>query len=116
MDATTAAPLDNLAQQIARQQEELQALQQEYQNRQARLAELRQRKEDLRAKLREIEASIQATKQGQAAGTLSMPAQGRPSSASGAPAHLPRAHTLPALLLDIVGSSSGPMTIKKLAR
>ena len=115
MAATTAEPLDSLAQQIARQQAELQGLQQEYQSRQARLAELTQQKQDLKSQLRQIEATIQATKQGQVIGAPSVPIADLPRAGAGA-AHLPRAHTLPALLLEIVGKAGGPVTVKKLAR
>ena len=116
MAATTVAPMQSLAQQIAQQQAELEALQREYQNRQMRLAELVQRKVDLKAKLQEIEASIQATRHGQAAGAASVPALARPASGTAGTGPRPRAHSLPSLLLDIVGAASGPMTIKELSR
>ena len=103
MTATTAAPLDNLAQQIARQQAELEALRREYETRQARLTDLARRKEELTVQLQEVEADIQATTQG--------------GESRAAPTRAPQAtsaQSLPALLAEIVRQAPGPMTVKHL--
>jgi hypothetical protein len=106
MTATIAAPLDNLAQQIARQQAELEALRREYETRQAHLTDLTRRREELTAQLQQVEADIQATSQG-----------GVPRSASARPQAPPAqpTQTLPALLVELVQQATGPMTVKQLA-
>ena len=62
----TTLPLDDLTQQIARHESELQWLRQEYEARQARLAELSRQREELQVQLRRVEADIEAVTGGQA--------------------------------------------------
>jgi hypothetical protein len=128
MTATPAAPLDVLAQQIARQQAELEALRREYETRQTRLTDLSRRKEELTAQLQQVEADIHATTQGQPPRPASAkPAKptaprpqphGRPPQPA-TPAAKPkpaRPHTLPALLVAIVRQAAGPRTVAQLAQ
>jgi hypothetical protein len=130
MAVTAAAPLDTLAQQIARQQAELEALRREYEARQARLADLTRRKQDLQAQLQRVEAEIQATTQGRTSGRALAPAKA--AKAKAAPPPVPRTpvggqaaaaavksvrpQTLPAFLLDLVGRSTGPVTVRQLTQ
>jgi hypothetical protein len=128
--AVPPPPLDSLAQQIARQQAELEALRQEYKTRQARLADLNRRKQDLQAQLQRVEADIQATTEGRAPGRAAAPAQtpkAKPATPRPHPtplqakpaAPLPkptRSQTLPAFLVDIVRKATGPVPVRQLAQ
>jgi hypothetical protein len=130
MTSTTATPLVSLAQQIAHQQAELEALRQEYETRQTNLAELNRQKQALKAQLQQIEAEIRATKQGEALPPTSAATDmGDHAAASRTPAMprkrgrrrrsrlaAPRANTLGALVLDIMQQSGGPITVKKLSQ
>src|SRR5436190_15815795 len=58
--STTAVPLDDLAQHIARQKAELERLHQEYETRTSQLASLESRKAELESQLRQVDADIQA--------------------------------------------------------
>jgi hypothetical protein len=113
---TTAVPLENLAQRIARQQAELEALRQEYEARQNRLADLKRRREELERQLRQLDAEIQTVDQGEtppkAAGGKAAPAK---ANAAAAPAKAVRPNTLPALLVNLVRRANGPLTMKQLA-
>ena len=100
----TAAPLENLAQRIAQQQSELETLRREYESRQAQLADLARRKEELQSQLQQVEAEMNAITQG--------------SSAKAPPGPTQQAallHTLPQVLVDIVGAASRPMRVKEIA-
>jgi hypothetical protein len=130
MAVPAAAPLDTLAQQIARQQSELEGLRREYEARQARLADLTRRKQDLQAQLERIEAEIQATTQGRTprralapakttkTKPATPPAQRTPvgGQAASGPVKSPRPQTLPAFLVDMVRQSKGPVTVRQLTQ
>jgi hypothetical protein len=130
MTATTATPLETLAQQITRQQRELEALRQEYETRQTRLTDLTRRKEELTAQLQQVEADIRATMQDSSQRRAAVPTNApqaqpaprtpaTPSPARSAPPvpqpPSPRAQTLPALLVEIVRQATEPVTVKQLA-
>src|SRR5262249_22111586 len=129
MASTTVTPMDSLAQQIARQQAELEALRREYEARQSSLAELNRQKQELRAQLQQIEANIRATKQGSPV-SLRLPARqtgenvpaagakpknGRRRRHRGSAGKPPRAGTLGAVIVEIMQHAGGPMTVKKLS-
>jgi chromosome segregation ATPase len=61
---TTAAPLESLAQRIARQQSQLEALQRDYEARQSRLAELKAHRDEMEEQLRRLDVEMEAVKQG----------------------------------------------------
>jgi hypothetical protein len=124
MTATTAAPLKTLAQQIARQQAELETLHLDYEARQTRLADLTRRKDELTAQLQQVEADIQATTQGRSSSTPSRtPAAAsqpqrktppvQPTGSSPPPTRV-RKHSLAAVLVNIVRKADGPVTVKQL--
>ena len=64
MPDTTVA-LDDLTQQIAQHESDLNRLRQEFEVRQTRLTDLARHREELQAQLRQVEADIQAVTQGQ---------------------------------------------------
>jgi hypothetical protein len=97
--------MDNLAQRIAHQQTELDALRREYEAREARLAELRSRKEGLESQLRRLDAEILAVNKGQAP----------PATPKTPPVRTTRKQTLPGLLVELLQGVKGPLTVKKLA-
>jgi hypothetical protein len=103
-------PLDNLAQQIARQQAELDALRGQYEARQNQLADLRNRKEQLQAQLNEVEAEIRSVAQGTSPASVS-----RPGKSVGLAPKLSGRPKLADLLLLLVRQSTGPITVKQLA-
>lgn len=117
MTTTTAVPLESLAQRIARQQAELEALRQQYGARQTHLADLRRRKEELEAQLRKLDSEIQAVNQGKTPLPQPGPTKASPAKAATAapPTNVPRPNTLPALLMHLVGRAKGPITVKQLA-
>jgi hypothetical protein len=103
----TTIPLDDLGQQIAQRQSELERLRQEYEARQARLAELGRQRDALRAQLRQVEADIQAVTRGQA-----------PAAAQAAPTTSPKPAargSLTDVLVQLVREASGPQTARQLA-
>ena len=93
MTATTAVPLDDLAQRIAQQQSELEALRREYEARQTQLANLQHRKEELESLLGQVETQMRALAQG----SLPKPAPSAAKQGASSP-------TLPQVLVEIVGS------------
>jgi hypothetical protein len=99
-------PLDHLAQRIAQQEAELQALRREYEARQARLADLARRKEELEGQLRQLEADIDAVARGE-----------RPAPPTGGTPVPPaaRPQTLAGLLVEVVRGAPGPVSVKQLA-
>jgi hypothetical protein len=125
MTATIATPMQSLAQQIAHQQSELEALRREYETRQNNLAELNRQKQELKAQLQRIEADIRATKEGgslsaiplaEAGDTAAVPRRRRRRGRrKGARGGAPRANTLGAVLLEILHQAGGPRTAKKLS-
>jgi hypothetical protein len=127
MTANTVTPLESLAQKIARQQAELEALQREYETRQSTLVELNRQKAELKAQLQQINADIRAMREGgpsaapsQAASTTQPAAprtQARPQTGKAAAATLraPRVSTLSSLLLDILQDAGVPRTVKQLS-
>jgi len=127
MTATMATPLETLAQRIARQQAELEALRREYETRQTSLTDLNRQKEALQAQLRQVESEIQAATQGSPAGQAPapqltrQPKRGARKIKRKKSKRIPsqskpfRENSLPALLLDILGKASGPLTVKQLA-
>jgi len=127
MTATTATPLEALAQKIVRQQGELEALRREYETRQASLTDLNRQKEALQTQLRQVETDIQAATQGSPADQAPAPQltrQPKPGARKikrKKPKTIPspskpfRENSLPALLLDIIGKASGPLTVNQLA-
>jgi len=123
MTRTAATPLETLAQQIARQQAELEALCREYATRQTNLTDLKQQKKALEAQLRQVEADIRATIQGGSPGSAPSrpvtPAAPGPKAlqaktAPSRPAKF-RKNSLPALLLKILRKAGSPQTVKQLA-
>jgi len=127
MTATTATPLETLAQKIASQQAELEALRREFETRQTSLTDLNRQKEALKAQLRQVEADIRATAQGSPPGQApaprhtAQPKAGARKTKRKHPKTTPssskpfRKNSLPALLLDILGKASSPLTVKQLA-
>jgi hypothetical protein len=130
MTTTTAAPLPSLAQQIGRQQAELEALQREYEARQSTLAELNRQRAEVKAQLQQVNADIRAATEGSpptagpskkgnkakpAAPLTETRAQTRIAPPVRQPA-TPRTHSLPGLLLEIVQQATGPLTVKQLVR
>ena len=105
----TTIPLNDLGQQIAQRQSELERLRQEYEARQARLAELARQREALQVQLRQVEADIQAVKRGQApaAAAKAAPATSAKPAARG---------TLTDVLIEVVRDASGPLTARQLAQ
>jgi hypothetical protein len=114
---TTAVPLETLAQRIARQQAELEALRHEYAARQTRLADLQRRKQHLEGQLRQLDEEIQAVDRGKTLQPYSAAAKAPPAKPPVAveAAKSPRPNTLPALLVHLVGRAKGPITVKQLA-
>ncbi len=104
MTATTAVPLDDLAQRIAQQQSELEALRREYEARQTQLANLQRRKEELESLLGQVETQMRALAQGNL-----------PKSTPSAAKQGASSPTLPQVLVEIVGAAGRPMTVKEIA-
>jgi uncharacterized coiled-coil protein SlyX len=116
MPTTTTVPLEGLAQRIAQQQSELEALRKELENRQARMARLSDKKEALEQRLASLDAEIEAVSQGK---TLKRHAGNAHPGRPGAPAPLAAPSTPPKrmadLLVDIVREAKAPMTAQPLA-
>src|SRR5262249_53839938 len=114
---TTAVPLESLAQRIARQQSELEALHRDYEARQRRLAKLKAHRDELEEQLRRLDAEMEAIKQGKTSHLKSIPS--KVSAAKSAPAaplpNGPRPNTLPALLVQLVGNAKGPLSVRQLS-
>jgi len=101
-------PLDDLTQQIAQYQSELERLRQEFETRQAHLADLAQKREQLRAQLRQVEADIQAVTQGSVpAATAAAPTPKPPAKATTHP-------TLIEALVEVARAANRPMTAREL--
>jgi hypothetical protein len=115
MTTATAVPLESLAQRIARQQSELEALQRDFEARQSRLADLKTRKDELEGQLRRLDAEIDSVNQGKkpapAETTKKSPPQ--PTSATQR-AKAIGPHTLSGLLERLVDNSNGALTVKQL--
>jgi hypothetical protein len=114
---TTAVSLDNLAQRIAQQESELEALRQEYEVRQARLADLARRKQELEGQLRQLEAEIEAVDRGEAVQSPPEPGTAPPAKAAAlAPSVKPaKSQTLADFLVGLVRRAKGPLTARQLA-
>ena len=105
-------PLENLAQRIAQQQAELEAMRQEYEARQNRLADLTRRKEELQTQLQQITAEIQSVDGSTAtASAETAPTATTPSVPKASPGH---PLTLANLLVALVRASKAPVTVKQL--
>jgi hypothetical protein len=106
----TTLPPEDLTQQIAQWQSELERLRQEYEARQARLRELTRQRDELQATLRQIEADIRAVTQG-----LARPASPPPAAvaepAAPAPANKPN---LTEALVRLVRQAGRPLTAREL--
>jgi len=103
-------PLDDLTQQIAQYQSELERLRQEYQTRQALLADLSQKRDQLQDQLRQVEADIQAVSQG------SVPVAGAPAApAPKPPAKKATGPTLTEALVDVAREANRAVTAKEFA-
>jgi hypothetical protein len=123
---STAVPLENLVQSIARQQFELDALRKELEARQAHLADLKSQKGELEGQLRQLDAVIQAVSQGEtalpaaakavpAALTSKSSTPPRPKKMAPTPAKAKPPKKMVDLIVDIVGESKGPITARPLA-
>jgi len=102
-DATL--PLDDLTQQIAQRESELQRLRQQHEARQARLAELARHREELQAQLRQVEDDIQAVTGGQGLAAAAPPAS------SPEPTIRP---TLSDALVEVLREVNRPLTAREL--
>ncbi|HKI37653.1 MAG TPA: hypothetical protein VKA46_37715 [Gemmataceae bacterium] len=104
-------PLDDLTQQIAQRESELQWLRQQYEARQARLAELARQREALQAQLRQVEDDIQAETRGEAPSAPAPPvAQGTPATSPKPTARL----TLSDALVEVLREVNRPLTAREL--
>jgi hypothetical protein len=96
-----AIALDDLSQQIAQHESQLERLRQQYQARQARLEELGRKRDDLQTQLRQVEDDIQTVTRGEAAGPdVGSPSAGKPN--------------LTVALLDVLRETNRAMTAKEL--
>jgi hypothetical protein len=113
---TTAVPLEDLAQRIARQESQLEALRREYQARQEQLTTLTQRKHELEAQLRQVESEIDAiAHRGKQPGAVTA-SEVTPGTSSAA---MPKAKTtdvrLPDLIVTILREANGqPISLRRL--
>jgi hypothetical protein len=109
MSDTTVA-LDDLTQQIAQHESDLNRLRQEFEVRQTRLTDLARHREELQAQLRQVEADIQAVTQGQTP---------RPAATTGTSSDAKPATTIsPKLadaLVEVAREAKRPWTAKELA-
>jgi hypothetical protein len=109
-------PLEELAQRLARQQADLDALRQEFETRQAHLTDLKHRREELQGQLHRLEAEIQLVDRGETGSRYSSPARATQSQGEpGPPIKADRPQTLVGLLVEMVGQAEGPLTVKQLA-
>jgi Tfp pilus assembly protein FimV len=110
-------PLQDLAQRISEQQDDLAKLHQEYETRQAQLQELTRRKEALQTQLQEVEGEIQGVGQGSALPPKPAAAPAMPTKpATIKPGAKPSGSvTLAQLLVQIVAEAGRPLPIKELA-
>jgi hypothetical protein len=112
---TPSLPMEDLAQQIARQESELERLRREFEARRAHLDELGRRKQELEAQLHQVEAEIRDI----ARGGQKAPA----ARAAAAPARAPargrrgRGPKITDLIVDLVRQGGGrAVTVKSLAQ
>jgi Fe2+ or Zn2+ uptake regulation protein len=108
-----SVPLKNLAQRIAQNEAELNALRLQYEARQTRLAELNHRKKELQAQLQRIDAEIQNVDRG--ATTTVAETVPVKSATPASPASTHRPQTLSSLLIELVRGAQGPITVKRLS-
>ena len=111
-------PLQDLAQCISQQQDELDKLRREYEARETQLRELTRRKEALQTQLQQVEAELRGVGQGSAvppepaAAAPTMPAKPATTKTGTKPTG---SGTLGQLLVQIVAEAGRPMPIKELA-
>lgn len=108
----TTLPLNDLTQQIAQYQSELERLRQEYEARQARLTELAQKREQLQAQLRQVEADMRAVTQGTvpaAAATARAPSPKPSVKKTSGP-------TLIEALMEVAREANRPMTAREFGK
>src|ERR1700719_3980299 len=100
MTTATTVPLESLAQHIARQQADLEALRREYEARQGHLTDLQRRKQELQNQLRQVDAEIEAVAQGK---TLAPAGSSKASPTKASPATPPAIapQTLAGLLIRL---------------
>jgi hypothetical protein len=113
-DATL--PLDDLTQQIAQRQSELERLRLEYEARQARLADLARQRDELQAQLRQVEADIQAVTRGKAPQATTASAT-KPPQAATPTAKAPQPEnrlTLGDALVEVAREADRPLTAREL--
>jgi TolA-binding protein len=114
MPDTTVA-LDDLTQQIAQHESDLNRLRQEFEVRQTRLTDLARQREELQDQLRQIEADIQAVTKGQiprpAATPVAKPTTVTSSDAKPATAISPK---LADALVEVAREVNRPLTAKEL--
>jgi hypothetical protein len=103
-------PPEDLTQQIAQWQSELERLRQDYEARQARLTGLTRQRDELQGKLRQVEADIRAVTQG-----LARPASPPPAAAAepAAPGTTDRPNLTEALV-RLVRQAGRPLTAREL--
>jgi hypothetical protein len=110
----TTLPLDDLTQQIAQHESELQRLRQEFEGRQARLADLGRQREELQAQLRRVEADIEAVTGGQAPAAPALAAATAEPPARVTSATPATRLTLSDALVEVAREANRPMTAKEL--
>src|SRR5262249_8775615 len=93
----SAVALEDLAQRIAQQEAQLEALRREHEARQAQLNTLVSRKEELQAQLQQVESEIQAVTRGKAV----------PAAASSQPTLTSASLTMADLLVQLVRAGGG---------
>jgi hypothetical protein len=106
--------LDELTQQIAQHESELQRLRRDFEARRNRLAELTQRRDEIQAQLRQVEADIDAVTSGrEQAAEKAPPAPdvNGPPATSSKPATRP---TLTDAVIEVLREMDRPMTAKQL--
>jgi uncharacterized coiled-coil protein SlyX len=124
---TNAVPLDSLAQRIAQQQSELEALRRELESRQDHLARLKEKKEALEQSLHSLDSEIDAVSQGKSPPHAAGKPQAKPAAPASpiivrspkniapSPVSAKPPKRMADLLVDIIREAKAPLIAKTLA-